>query len=88
MKGLYQKYIVTKTSGKPLAEGWDGIILRIDDGLYVKACRAGALAFAEAVRDDNPLLALDIKHKILEYEVGDAITPRFSKLTSTNKEGQ
>ena len=67
MKGLYQKYIITKTSGKPLAEGWDGIILRIDDGQYVDACRIGVLAFAEAVKEDNPLLSNDIRAKIAEY---------------------
>ncbi len=69
MKGLYQKYIVTKTSGKPLAEGWDGIILRIDGGQYVKACRAGVIAFAEAVKEVNPKLCEDIKVKIQAYEL-------------------
>ncbi len=66
MKGLYQKYIVTKTSGKPLAEGWEGIVLRIDGGQYVDACRAGALAFAEAVKGENPSLSNDIQSRIME----------------------
>ena len=56
MKGLYDKYIITKSSGKPLAEGFYAIV--------VNACRAGALAFAEAVRVVNPQLANDIQNKI------------------------
>ena len=68
MKGLYQKYIISKTSGKPLADGFDAIVLRIDEGQYVDACRKGALAFAEAVRDINPLLSNDIQEKIIQYE--------------------
>ena len=67
MKGLWDKYIITKTSGKHLAEGFYAIVLRVDGGQYVDACRAGALAFAEAVRDENKLLADDIQNKITAY---------------------
>ena len=66
MKGLYQKYIIAKTSGKPLAPNFEAVVLRIDGGRYVNACRAGALAFAEAVRDENPLLSNDIQCRIIE----------------------
>lgn len=66
MRGLYGKYIITKASGKPLARGYEAIVLRIDDGRYVEACRAGVIAFAEAVRDENPLLSNDIQHRIME----------------------
>jgi len=69
VKGLYRKYIVTKTSGKPLADGWDGIILRIDGGQYVEACRLGVIAFAEAVKKVNPKLCEDIKDRIWIYEM-------------------
>lgn len=75
MKGLWNKYIISKSSGKPLAEGFYAIVLRVDGGQYVDACRAGALAFAEAVRVENPLLADDIKNKITAYMFID----RFSK---------
>ena len=68
MKGLYNKYIITKASGKPLDPNFYAIVLRIDGGKYVKACRAGALAFAEAVRDENPLLSNDIQYKVMEYQ--------------------
>lgn len=69
MKGLYQKYIVTKANGKPLVEGWQGIVLRIDGGQYLDACRAGAKAFAEAVKGEDPQLAEDIKALIWSYEM-------------------
>ena len=65
-KGLYQKYIVNKANGNPLAEGFYAIVLRIDGGLYVDACRKGIYAFAEAVRWDNPKLADDLLLKIAE----------------------
>ena len=71
MKGLWDKYIISKTSGKPLAPNFYAIVLRIDGGQYVNACRAGALAFAEAVRDENPLLSNDIQHKVIEYQAED-----------------
>lgn len=64
MKGLYQKYSITKTSGKPLDPNFYAIVLRIDGGQYVDACRKGALAFAEAVKSVNPILAQDIKAKL------------------------
>ena len=70
-KGLYQKYIITKTSGKPLADGFEAIVLRIDGGRYLKACRAGAQAFADAVREDNPLLASDLDDKLQKLNEAD-----------------
>jgi hypothetical protein len=67
MKGLYNKYIITKTSGKPLDPNFYAMVLRIDGGQYVDACRMGVKAFADAVRPLNPDLALDIDLKLLEY---------------------
>jgi hypothetical protein len=43
------------------------MVLRIDGGQYVDACRMGVKAFADAVRPLNPDLALDIDLKLLEY---------------------
>lgn len=71
MKGLYQKYIITKTSGKPLAEGFQAIVLRVDGGQYVEACRAGVKAFAEAVKEANPVLHDDLKALLWKYEMID-----------------
>ena len=67
MKGLYQKYIIKKANGKPLDPNFEAIVLRIDGGQYVDACRAGAFAFAQSVKKHNPLLADDIKNKLREY---------------------
>ena len=66
-KGLYQKYNITKTSGKPLDPNFQAIVLRIDGGKYVDACRQGAAAFAKAVRPLNENLALDIELELLGY---------------------
>ena len=68
MKGLYNKYIITKASGKPLAPGFFAIVLRIDGGQYVGACRMGVKAFAEAVQTQNPDLSFDIGMKLLDYK--------------------
>ncbi len=65
-KGLYQKYIVSKANGKPLDPNFECIVLRIDGGLYINACRAGAAAFAEAVRPINKTLAHDIRKRLSE----------------------
>ena len=64
MKGLYQKYIIKKTSGKPLDPNFEAIVLRIDGGQYLSACRVGVLAFAKAVRKDNPILADDLQKRL------------------------
>ena len=66
MKGLYNKYIVTKTNKKPLDPNFYAVVLRIDGGQYLSACRAGAAAFAEAVRGENPILADDLQEKLRE----------------------
>lgn len=69
MKGLWDKYIISKSSGKPLDDNFYAIVLRIDGGRYLKACRAGVQAFADAVREENPILARDIDHKLNELAV-------------------
>ena len=66
MRGFYKKYIVTKTSGNPMDPEAEFIVLRIDKGIYLHACRAGAAAFAEAVRGENPLLANGIQTRLEE----------------------
>ncbi len=72
-KGLYQKYTITKTSGKPLNDDFYAIVLRIDGGRYLKACRAGVQAFADAVREDNPTLAGDLEKKLQQLAFKDTI---------------
>jgi len=65
-KGLYQKYIVTKANGKPLDPNFYAIVLRIDGGRYVDACRDAVLAFAAFVRPENEQLSRDIYAKVIE----------------------
>ncbi len=93
-KGLYQKYIVTKTSGKPLAPNFQAIVLRIDGGRYVDACRQGVKAFAAAVRPFNQTLAWDLDFKILELSQIDMAkreeeekTERLMKKASKARKG-
>jgi hypothetical protein len=62
MKGLYNKYIVLKANGKPVDPKAQYVVLRVDGGQYVHACRAGVAAFGEAVREKNPILADDIQN--------------------------
>ena len=71
MKGLYKKYNISKTSGKPLDDNFYAIVLRIDGGQYVSACRQGVKAFAEAVKPFNPDLAFELELKLLELILAD-----------------
>lgn len=73
MKGLYQKYTITKTSGKELDPDFEAIVLRIDGGRYLEASLAGVRAFAEAVRRENNILADDIEKRLQELAVEDTI---------------
>lgn len=66
MEGLYRKYIIQKASGEPVDPNAIYIVLRIDSGKYLYACRAGVAAFAEAVREHNPILADDIQIELEE----------------------
>ena len=79
MKGLYQKYIISKASGKPLNPEFYAIVLRIDGGRYLKACRVGVRAFADAVREENPTLANDIEGKLQDLAV-DELSKRVEKM--------
>ena len=75
MKGLYNKYIIAKASGKPLDPNFYAIVLRIDGGRYIKACRMGVKAFSDAVKPENPELSFDLDMKLLEYAVKDKEAP-------------
>jgi len=64
--GVQANKTVGEIRGKPLAPNFYAIVLRIDDGRYLHACRAGVAAFGEAVRSENPILADDIQTKLRE----------------------
>lgn len=62
--GLHQRYIVSKTNGKPVDTNAEYFVLRLDDegddSKHIEACRIGALAYANAIKDHLPKLAQDI----------------------------
>jgi hypothetical protein len=63
MKGLYNKYILQKTDGRPLDENSEYFILRLDKGgdrEHVIASRKAILTYAGAIRNYLPELASDI----------------------------
>lgn len=66
-QGLYNRYIVQKTSGKPVDPNAEYFVMRLDDGgkdpKHIAACRTGVLAYAEAIGDHLPKLAKDLKDK-------------------------
>jgi len=67
-RGLYDKYVVTHRDGSPVDPEAFYLVLRLDKGLYVDACRRAADEFAEIVRDDNPQLADDLIEIIARYD--------------------
>jgi hypothetical protein len=60
MKGLYKKYNISKANGSATDPDAIYIVLRIDKGEYVEACRAGVVEFALAVDAMNHQLAQDL----------------------------
>ena len=59
-KGLYRKYVVTKANGKPIDPNAEFLVLRLDGGQYVTACRDAARRFAASVERQNSVLSRDI----------------------------
>lgn len=59
-RGLYNKYNVTKADGTPIDPHAVYIVLRIDDGEYLEACRKGVWAFAQDVMYKNTKLGQDL----------------------------
>ena len=70
-KGLYNKYIVQKADGSPVDPDAFYLVLRLDKGEYLEACRAGAISFAHLVTDLNSELSADILQLIEDYEKGE-----------------
>jgi hypothetical protein len=89
MKGLYQKYVVQKADGSPLDPDAEYIVLRIDRGVYVEACRAGVAEFARAVRPLNPILADDLEvrlHRFAHPTLDHQVYRLLGKMLACNKE--
>ena len=65
MKGLYNKYIITKTNGTPTDSNADYFVLRLDTDEFAR----GAIRFyAMAIMQDNPILAENILEKCNQYD--------------------
>lgn len=58
--GLFQKYEVRKANGSPIDPGAIYLVLRLDAGAYVGACRSAAAVFASLLVPDNRTLAKDV----------------------------
>lgn len=67
-KGLYNKYVVHKADGSPVDPSARYLVLRLDAGEYVTACRAAAAVFARRVSFRNPQLAADLETVLAGYK--------------------
>ena len=67
-KGLYGKYIVTKTDGEPTEPQAQYFVLRIDTDPHAQKA---LVAYARSIKKDNPTLAEDLI-KWLRDVTGDA----------------
>ncbi len=56
--GLDRKYIITKTSGKPIDPEAEYFVLRLDEDPHARVALA---AYAQSVKSDNRALSFDLK---------------------------
>lgn len=63
-KGLYHRYIVSKSNGNPMDPLAEYFVLRLDkkakDQKHVEACRKAILTYAEAIKEHLPYVAKDL----------------------------
>lgn len=64
MKGWYTKYLIRKTDGSPVDPEAVYFLLRLDTDPHA---RVAALAYANSIEGEDPLLAKEIKEKLKEY---------------------
>ena len=62
-KGLYHKYIVRKADGSPISPMAEYFVLRLDTD---RAARIAAMAYAEAILEQKPMLANDLADRVRE----------------------
>ena len=66
-EGLHMRYYVEKVSGKPVDEGAEYFVLRLDekgkDPKHITACRKAILTYAEEIKDHLPTLSKDLFDK-------------------------
>ncbi len=67
-KGLYQRYQIIKTSGKPVDKMAKYFVLRYDnhggDPVHIAACQKALSVYAEEIKNHLPLLSHDLKHEL------------------------
>ena len=68
MKGLYNKYTITKTDGTPVDPNADYFVLRLDTD---KFARSAMRFYAMAIQQDNPTLSKEILEKCNQYDKGE-----------------
>lgn len=65
--GFHLRYHVTKTSGEPVDDSAEYMVLRLDwngdDKQHISACRAAALTYAAAIKNHLPELARDLQKR-------------------------
>ena len=61
MKGLYPKYKITRLDGTPADLDAQYFVLRLDSDRHA---RVAARAYAESIRQDNPLLCDDLNRQL------------------------
>jgi len=63
-RGLYNKYIVSKSNGEPVDNNAEYFVLRLDengkDKNHIDACRKAIITYAEAISDHLPELSKDL----------------------------
>lgn len=62
--GWKEKYIISKTSGKPVDPKAKYFVLRYDQDPHARVALA---AYAESVQRDNPLLADDVRKRLRRF---------------------
>lgn len=64
--GLKNKYIISRTDGKPMHPEFTGFVLRLDeytDPEFRDAGIAAIIAFSEVIESTHPILAKDLRDK-------------------------
>lgn len=71
-KGLYQKYVISKTDGTPVDEKAKYFVLRYDpygdDPIHIEACRKALGVYAMEIKDHIPSLAMDLIEELSKLE--------------------
>jgi hypothetical protein len=66
--GLHQRYVVSKTNGKPIDKDAEYFVLRVDkngkDPKHIEACRKAVIKYAEEIASHLPELS---KELIIRY---------------------